>query len=106
VAVVWVPPLLRNLTDGRETVAVAGANIREVIESLDAAYPGAKARLCTEYGLRTGIAVAVDSQLATLGLDQPVVETSEVHFLPAISGGSSVADEVGTFHLVRMFRRN
>jgi sulfur-carrier protein len=88
VAVVWVPSLLRNLTGGLETVTVPGKNIGEVIESLDAAFPGTKAQLCTEQGLRTGIAVAVDSQLATLGLEQPVVETSEVHFLPAVSGGS------------------
>jgi len=91
VAVVWVPSLLRGLTGGRETVAVSGANIREVIDSLDAAFPGAKARLCTDDCLRAGIAVAVDSQIATFGLDQPVAENSEVHFLPAIGGGSDIA---------------
>jgi molybdopterin synthase sulfur carrier subunit len=86
-AVVWIPALLRDLTGGRETVTVAGANVRQVIDALDALCPGTKERLCDANGLRAGIAVAVDTQIARLGLSQPVNETSEVHFLPAIAGG-------------------
>lgn len=86
-AVVWIPSLLRDLTGGHESVTVGGATVRQVIEALDRAYPGVKNRLCDGQGLRSGIAVAVDTQVARLGLLQPVGETSEVHFLPAISGG-------------------
>ena len=35
-AVVWIPSLLRDRTGGRETVTVAAANMRNLIESLDA----------------------------------------------------------------------
>jgi molybdopterin synthase sulfur carrier subunit len=87
-AVVWVPSLLRDLTAGRATVSVAGATVCQVIEALDRAYPGVKDRLCDADGLRPGIAVAVNTQVARLGLAQPVGEQSEVHFLPAVSGGS------------------
>ncbi len=84
---VWIPSLLRDLTGGRETVAVAGASVRQLIDALDRTYPGIKDRLCDADGLRPGIAVAVDTQVARLGLAQPVGEHSEVHFLPAVSGG-------------------
>ena len=92
-AVVWIPPLLRDLTDGRETVPVAGATVRQVLEGLERQYPGIKGRLCDGDALRPGVAVAVDTQVARLGLAQPVGEHSEVHFLPAISGGSANCGE-------------
>ncbi len=86
-AVVWIPSLLRDLSRGQDRVTVAGSSVRQIIDALERAYPGVKARLCDANGLRQGMAVAVDGQLATLGLLEPVAETSEVHFLPAISGG-------------------
>ncbi len=67
---------------------VSGATVRQVIEELEKLFPGIRDRLCDANGLRPGIAVAVDTQVAPLGLRQPVGEDSEVHFLPAISGGS------------------
>jgi molybdopterin synthase sulfur carrier subunit len=84
---VWIPSLLRDLTGGTETVTVAGATVRQVVESLECMYPGIRARLCDANGMRSGIAVVVDTEVARLGLLQPVGEKSEVHFLPAIGGG-------------------
>ncbi len=86
--VVWIPSLLRELTEGQETIRVPGRTVREVIEQLEQRFPGIRARLCEGDRLRPGIAVAVDSLHARLGLLQPVEETSEVHFLPAIAGGN------------------
>jgi molybdopterin synthase sulfur carrier subunit len=86
-AVVWVPALLRDLTGGRQTVTVPGATVGEVVEALDRLHPGIRARLCDGDALRPGVAVAVGSELSRLGLRQPVSEQSEVHFLPAVSGG-------------------
>lgn len=85
--IVWIPPLLHELTGGQETVSVPGANVLQVIEALDELYPGIKGRLCEGDELRSGIAVAVDAQLTSLGLLQPVAAGSEVHFLPAVAGG-------------------
>ena len=87
-AVVWIPSLLRDLTGGRETVTVAAANVRQVIDALERSYPGIKDRLCDADGLRPGIAVAVDAQVSRRGLSEPVGAQSEVHFLPAVSGGA------------------
>jgi molybdopterin synthase sulfur carrier subunit len=88
-ATVYIPPLLRDLTDGQDTVTVAGATVAEIIARLEAAYPGVRARLCEAERLRPGLAVAVDGQLSSLGLLQPVTPGSEVHFVPAIAGGGA-----------------
>jgi molybdopterin synthase sulfur carrier subunit len=86
-ATVWIPSLLRDLTGGAETVVVPGGTVAEVLDALERSYPGVRGRLCDANGLRPGIAVAVDTQLSRLGLREAVAEGSEVHFLPAISGG-------------------
>lgn len=84
---VWMPSLLRDLTGGRETVIVPGGRVSEVVEELERLYPGVRARLCQGDGLRPGIVVVVDTEVARLGWHQPVGPESEVHFLPAIGGG-------------------
>lgn len=94
---IWVPSLLRDLTGGRETVTASGATVRQVIDALEADYPGIKQRLCSNDGLRPGIMVAVNTEVARLGLAQPVSENSEVHFLPSISGGASALPRRGWF---------
>ncbi len=84
---VWIPSLLQPLTSGQETVAVPGETVGQVIENLDSIYPGLKARLCVGSRLRHGLAVVVDGEPGRRGLFQSVSETSEIHFVPAISGG-------------------
>lgn len=86
-ATVFIPSLLRDLTNGHATVTVKGATVREVIDALERTYPGFKNRLCDGDVLRRSIAVAVDTQVARLGLLEPVRPKSEVHFLPSLSGG-------------------
>jgi molybdopterin synthase sulfur carrier subunit len=88
VAVVWIPPLLRDLTAGQETVSVPGATVRQLVDALDRLYPGIRDRLCDANGLKPGIAVAVGTQMARLGLAEAVPDDAEVHFLPAIAGGA------------------
>jgi molybdopterin synthase sulfur carrier subunit len=86
---VWIPPLVRDLTGGLETVTAAGSRVGEVIDDLDRQYPGVKSRLLDGDILRPGLVVAVDTAVARLGLREPVGPDSEVHFLPAIGGGGS-----------------
>lgn len=90
-AVVWIPPLVRDLTGGVQTVPVPGANVRQVLVELEKQFPGIQARLCSDDGLRPGISVVVDGLVAPLGLLQAVKPDSEVHFLPAIGGGEGKA---------------
>jgi molybdopterin synthase sulfur carrier subunit len=85
---VWIPSLLRGLTGGQANIQVQGRTVRQLIDALEQAHPGLKDRLCDKDGLRPGIAVAVNGQLATRGLSEAVPDGAEVHFLPAISGGA------------------
>lgn len=87
-AVVWIPSLLRDLTGGQKSLAIEGETVRQVIENLDALFPGIKARLCDGDRLRPSISVVVDGQTSHLKLRQRLNETSEVHFVVVISGGS------------------
>jgi molybdopterin synthase sulfur carrier subunit len=86
-ATVWIPAPMRDLTVDRETVVVAGATVRDIIEELNHLYPGIRERLCHGETIRPGIAVFVNTELARLGLLEPVQPNAEVHFLPAIAGG-------------------
>jgi len=88
-AVVYIPALMRDLTSGQDILTVSAVTVSQLLDRLEAAYPGIKSRLCDGESLRPGLAVAVDGQLATRGLSQPIADTSEVHFLPAIAGGTN-----------------
>lgn len=86
-AVVFIPPLLRDLTGGQTRLSVPGESVREVIAELENHFPGITERLCEEGRIRSGTAVVIDSVVSRDGLRHRLSETSEVHFLPAISGG-------------------
>jgi molybdopterin synthase sulfur carrier subunit len=61
--------------------------VAEVIEQLEQRFPGIKARLCDGEELRSSLAVVIDTEVSRLGLRQPVGADTEVHFVPAVSGG-------------------
>ncbi len=87
-ATVFIPSLLEGLTGGARTVEVSGRNLRQVINALDERYPGMKERLLDEDGaLIPEIVAAIDGETNHLGLLQPVTETTEIQFVPAIGGG-------------------
>ena len=85
---VWMSPRMQRITGGKEQVQVAGATIRQVVNNLDIAYPGMKEELCEDNDLNPGIAVVVDGETSNLGMLERVNEDSEIHFIPAMAGGS------------------
>lgn len=85
--VVWIPALLRDLTGEQEELTVPGETVRQLIEHLNERYPGIEARLCQEGRVRPNITVIVDGVVSRQRLRHRLTETSEVHFVPAISGG-------------------
>tara|TARA_Y100000814_G_C12172531_1_gene348449 strand:- start:232 stop:495 length:264 start_codon:yes stop_codon:yes gene_type:complete len=87
VAVVFIPSLMQELSNGKERVVVEGNTVRQVIENLEQSYPGFRERLIDQNRVKPNIAVAIDGEITPLGLIGKVSEASEVHFLPAISGG-------------------
>lgn len=87
-ATVFIPPLLRDVTGGEARVQVTGATLRQVINSLEEQHPGVKARLMDGDRINPALGVVVDGVNARMGLITPVKAESEIHFLPAISGGA------------------
>jgi len=85
--VVWIPSLMRSLTDGKEQVPIEGETLRAVIEALESDFPGFKARVIDEDRIRPGLAVSINGEVTNEGLRQKVGPDDEVHFVAAISGG-------------------
>ena len=86
-ALVFIPSLMQNLSNGEQRVSVKGANVRQIIDNLDSMFPGFKNRLVEDGRVKPNISVAIDGEITPLGMIEKVTEDSEVHFLPAISGG-------------------
>ncbi len=83
-----IPALLRKFTGGYERITVRGRNVRELIADLNRQFPGIAAHLLEGDDLKPSVAVSVDGEIGPGGIMEPVGDKSEVHFLPAIGGGS------------------
>ena len=86
-ATVFIPTMFQSLTGGAKQVECDARTIRQVIDRLEELYPGIKARLVEDNALLPNLAVAIDGEVAVMGLLEKVGEHSEVHFVPAIGGG-------------------
>ena len=72
---------LRQLAAGCTVIEVDAATVVQLIDRLEDKFPNMKGRL------RDGVAVAVDGEVMANAEYLPLGTDSEVHFLPAISGG-------------------
>ena len=88
-AKVYIPTMLQPLTGGVKQVDCQGRNVRQIIDGLEALYPGIKDRLVEDGEIRSNLAVAIDGDVARMGMLERVSEGSEVHFVPAIGGGQA-----------------
>ncbi len=84
---VFIPPLLRPITGGRDVVDVAGQTVAEIVSELDRQFPGVQARLVEHNRLKPGLSVGIGTRVSARGLSSKVGPDDEVHFLPAIGGG-------------------
>jgi len=87
---VRIPTILRTYTDGASEVDAAGGTLAEVIDSLDASYPGIKGRILDEQGaIRRFVNVYVGNDdvrfLDALHTSTP--DGTEVSVIPAVAGG-------------------
>ena len=86
-AKIFIPTMLQSLTAGVKQVDLDARNVRQIIERLDELYPGMKDRLVEDGEIRPNLAIAIDGDVAIMGMLEKVGENSEVHFVPAIGGG-------------------
>jgi molybdopterin converting factor small subunit len=93
-ATVYIPTLLRHLADGIDHVQIPGQNIGEVIDGLDSMYPGFKKRLIDGDEIHAEIAVVIDQEVMDRDLLEVVHQNSNVYFVPSVSGGSTLIENV------------
>jgi molybdopterin converting factor small subunit len=89
-ASVRIPTILRNYTAGEKNVTADGGTLAELIDSLEADYPGIKSRVLDDAGaLRRFVNIYVgDDDVRFLdGLDTKIDDDAQVSIIPAVAGG-------------------
>ncbi|HEK25151.1 MAG: ubiquitin-like small modifier protein 1 [Hydrogenobaculum sp.] len=87
---VRIPTPLRRLANGQGEVSVEAKNIKELIDALEASYPGFKERLVDENGeLRRFVNLYLnDEDIRFLkGIDTELKDGDTLSIVPAIAGG-------------------
>jgi molybdopterin synthase sulfur carrier subunit len=88
---VLIPTPLRNLTQNQDTVQADAATVTELVNTLEASYPGIGGRLRGDDGtLRRFINIYVnDEDIRFLnGADTALKDGDQVSIVPAIAGGN------------------
>ena len=78
---VAIPSGLRELTGGVAAVDLVAKDVRTAVAALDVRFPGFADALGTRF------AVAIDGEILQDAWHEPLPAGSELHFLPALSGG-------------------
>lgn len=87
---VRIPTILRNLTGGAAEVSADGSTLADVLDALDSAHPGLRARVLDDDGkLRRFVNVYVndDDVRFASGLQTPTPDGANVSIIPAVAGG-------------------
>jgi molybdopterin synthase sulfur carrier subunit len=87
---VRIPAPLRKLTGGQGDVSASGATVAELVNDLEASYPGIRERLCDASGaIRPFVNIYLnDEDIRFLkGPDTPIADGDAVSIVPAIAGG-------------------
>jgi molybdopterin synthase sulfur carrier subunit len=87
---VRIPTILRTYTGGASEVDAEGATLAEVLDDLDASYPGIRDRILDDQGaLRRFVNVYVGNDDVRFldALDTKTPEGSQVSVIPAVAGG-------------------
>ena len=87
---VRIPTPLRRLTDQQSSVSAEGSTVAELIDSLDASFPGMKARVCDDDGeLRHFVNIYVNGEDVRYmdGIGSALKSGDEVSIVPAVAGG-------------------
>jgi molybdopterin synthase sulfur carrier subunit len=87
---VRIPTPLRGLTAGQDAVEGSEGQLAQLIDRLEATYPGLKDRICDEGGeLRRFVNIYVNGEDVRFlsGLETSVSSGDEVSIVPAVAGG-------------------
>jgi MoaD family protein len=94
---VRVTSILQRVTGGKRTVSAGGSTIGEMIENLESDYPGIKAQVIEDGGLRRFVNIYLnDEDIRYLDqLNTPISDGDVVSILPALAGGSTALTTSG-----------
>jgi molybdopterin converting factor small subunit len=87
---VRIPTILRTYTGGESEVTAEGATLAEVLDDLEAGYPGIRARILDDSGdIRRFVNVYVgnDDVRFLEGLGTATPEGTQLSIIPAVAGG-------------------
>jgi molybdopterin converting factor small subunit len=87
---VLIPTPLQKLTNDQAVLELQASTIKELIEALEEACPGIKARICDDQGeLRRFLNLYVNSEDIRFleGIQTPLQDKDEVSIVPAVAGG-------------------
>jgi molybdopterin synthase sulfur carrier subunit len=87
---VRIPTPLRPLTKNQGEVDVTAGSVADMVDTLEASYPGIKSRLCDDSGeLRRFVNIYVNEEDIRFlkGKDTILKTGDEVSIVPAIAGG-------------------
>lgn len=86
---VRIPTPLRSHTDGKDVVSADGGTIAEVLDDLDKNYPGIKAKLVDDKGVRRFVNIYIgDEDIRFMDkIETAVKDGDEISIVPAIAGG-------------------
>lgn len=88
---VRIPTPLRRMTGGADKVELEVSDLSQMIDRLEASYPGVKERLLDEDGeLRYFVNIYVNGEDIRFdqGLNTAIKSGDEVSIVPAVAGGS------------------
>lgn len=85
--VIWIPSLMRELTDGIDKIELQAITIRDAINQINQMYPRFKDRVLEDDSLKEELSVVVDGVVSDDKLRHDIETAKEVHILPFISGG-------------------
>lgn len=87
---VVIPAQLRQYTQEQSSIDVDASNVSEVLDAVEAEFPGIKERICEPDGrIRRFVNVFVngDDVRALSGADTEVKDGDEIAIIPAVAGG-------------------
>ena len=88
---VLIPAPLRRYTGGESKVTASGATVADLLETLEASYPGLKERIVEDDGeIRRFVNVFVNGQNVRKlqGTATAIKDGDEVGIVPAMAGGA------------------
>lgn len=84
---VVIPALLRDMCGGTATLEVPGATLGELMRELDVRCPGFAARVIEQGRIRPELAIAINGEMESFALHDPIPPGAEVAIIPSIGGG-------------------